>query len=212
MRLRKWMVIALVALAAVAVLGAAGFVYQKDRRAQAECALVANLGNDIRQPIGDGEPLTVVGDSYSQGFGLEDPRQSWVASLGHKVAVKASSGAGFTKGGLCNGQSLVQLAHGESGTVIIQGGLNDVDADGLAPKVKEAIDKVEGDVVLVGPPLAPNLDAAKIKAVDATMAKAAADAGAKYVSAVGWNLSYSDGLHLTPASHREFGRRVGAQL
>jgi acyl-CoA thioesterase-1 len=210
--MRKWGII-IAAVVLVAVLGVVAFINIRDARAEAgRCEVVQKLDAATAEPIGAGAPVTVVGDSYTQGFALDDPRQSWVASLGRKVTVDARSGAGFTKGGLCDGPSIVQLAEGDTGTVIIQGGLNDVGADGLAPKVEEAIKAVHGDVVLVGPPLAPNLDAAKIKAVDATMAKAAAEAGVKYVSTVGWELAYVDGLHLTPASHKVFGSKVAAAL
>lgn len=210
--MRKWGII-IAAVALVAVLGVVAFINIREARAEAgRCEVVQKLDAATAEPIGSGDPVTVVGDSYSQGFGLDDPRQSWVASLGRTVTVDARSGAGFTKGGLCDGPSLVDLAEGDAGTVIIQGGLNDVGADGLAPKVQEALAAVDGDAVLVGPPLAPNLDAEKIRAVDTTLAEVAAGAGVKYISAVGWELTYSDGLHLTPASHQDFGRKVAAAL
>lgn len=210
--MRKWGIIT-AAVVLVAVLGVLAFINVRDARAEARrCETVAKLEAATSTPIGFGAPVTVVGDSYTQGYGLDDPRASWVASLGRTVTIDARSGAGFTKGGLCSGPSLVDLAKDDSGTVIIQGGLNDVGADGLAPKVQEAIAAVNGSVVLVGPPLAPNLDLEKVRAVDSTLARVAAGAGVRYVSTIGWELAYADGLHLTPDSHRLFGSKVAALL
>ena len=207
-----WIAIAAVVLVAVAV--AAFFLVRDQRIEAANCDAVHTLDLLLGEPVGTGEPLTVVGDSYTQGWGLEDPTSSWVAELPNSVTIHAASGSGFTRGGLCDGGSITELAEGVTGATILQGGLNDVSASptDLHAAVSRAIDVVDGDVVLVGPALAPAVDAAALERVDAVLAEVAAEHDVVYISALGWDLEYSDGIHLTEDGHQVFGEMVAAVL
>jgi acyl-CoA thioesterase-1 len=49
--------------------------------------------------------------------------------------------------------------------------------------------------------------------IDAVLERVAAQHGATYVSTLDWRLAYvGDGIHLTPAGHREFGERVADEV
>lgn len=203
-------------IALVVIVGAAGFMLAREQRISAsECALVSTLDEATRTPIGTGDPITVVGDSYSHGFGLDDPRDSWVSELGRQATVHASSSAGFTKTGLCDSPSLTDmLSETADGPVIVQGGLNDVGAVAAVQDAAEtALGSLDGPVILVGPVLAPGFDDQQIRAVDSALARAADDLDITYVSAVDWPLDFADdGIHLSPEGHAEFGRQVRSAL
>lgn len=206
-----------VVVAAVTVLAvlAAGFVFVRDGRIEAgRCAVVAELSAATTEPIGDGAAITVVGDSYSQGFGLDDPRESWVSFLPDAaVTVHAASGSGFTRGGLCDGATITELAVASTGPVIIQAGINDVGSNlnELAAAVDAALSAADV-VALVGPALAPNLEPDAIRAVDEVLQRQANTHNVEYLSAVDWDLEFSDGIHLTAVGHHAFADMVAARL
>lgn len=212
---KRWALTAGGAVAVLSVAVGAFFLIREQRIEAARCEEVGTLAAALRQPLGHGEPLTVIGDSYSQGWGLDDPRTSWVAELPRTATVHAASGSGYTREGLCNGKTVLELAADTSGETIVQAGLNDADADpaDLKAAAIRAISSIGGDVTLVGPALAPSFDASALRAVDEALASAAAETGAEYVSALGWtDLQYVDGIHLTPNSHHIFGTRVAQAL
>lgn len=210
-----WAGAGIVALAAVSF--GAYATYQTIKQTEAECAESSRLNAALATPIGDGEPVTVIGDSYSQGVGLSDPRSSWVAQLdGHRVTVIAAANSGYTHGGLCSTPTIPALAKGVSGPVLIQAGINDLYADpaDVAEKARALIDALDGPVTLIGPAAAPVVDVAQLARLDDVLASVAKDEGAVYVSTAGWDdLSFGeDGLHLTPEGHEAFGREVAAEL
>lgn len=209
---KRWIVIVVSAAVVVAV-GATVLLVRAQRIEAAECELVHSLETATADPIGTGDPVTVVGDSYSQGFGLDDPRESWVSRLPMEVTVSASSGAGFTRDGLCGANSVTELAGTVSGAMILQGGLNDVDADMEALKVE--VDSIldEKDVVaVIGPTTAPAFDAASIEQVNTVLRDSADDHDVLFIDATGWDLPFSDGIHLTPEGHEEYGDMVADAL
>lgn len=211
---RRWIIVTVI-VATLAVVGIAGFLIVRQQRTEASrCQTIASLNAQLVQPIGAGAPVTVIGDSYAQGYGLKDARKSWVAYLGRTVIVHASSSAGYTQKGMCDSPSIPELAANRTGTVIIEGGLNDIDALSTLKTAAEATYKsVHGRVVVVGPPDAPGFGSKKVAAVDATLKAAARDAGVQYISTFGWKLHYlPGGEHLTLAGHAEFGHRVAQSL
>lgn len=211
---KKWLIGAAIVVA-VAVIGTIGFLIIRQQRIDAaRCQTIASLNAQLTQPIGTGAPVTVVGDSYAQGYGLMDARKSWVAYLGRKVTVHASSSAGYTRKGMCGSPSIPELVANRTGTVIIEGGLNDTDSLSTLKAAADATyESVHGHVIVVGPPDAPGFGSKKVAAVDATLKAAATEDGVQYISTFGWKLHYlPGGEHLTPAGHAEFGRRVAESL
>ncbi|PMC04171.1 hypothetical protein CJ226_09200 [Microbacterium sp. UMB0228] len=209
---KRW--IAAAAGAALVVAGAAVYVIREDRIAAAECDLVASLDAATAAPIGTGESVTIIGDSYTQGFGLDDPRTSWVSYLpDRRATVSASSGAGFTRDGLCDSPSLSELTESASGPLILQGGLNDVGGDMKALE-RTIDDLLSGNdvLVLVGPTRAPAFDADEIADVVEVLSEAAKEHGVPYLDATEWDLPFSDGIHLTADGHAEFGGHVASSL
>lgn len=212
--------LALVA-AAVVILAVGGW-FARDawidhQRCETFDALAAEFGTD---PIGSGtREVAVVGDSYTEGMELEDPRQSWVATFaeqaGATVDADAASGTGFTNPGPCEQGDFASRTAPGGGLLVVQGGLNDIDAPGdqIEAAACGVIAKASGDVVIVGPPAAPARDHGDVEKVDQALGDAGAECGARYVSTLDWDLDYTDGgLHMTPAGHHTFGTMVAAQL
>ena len=168
---------------------------------------------------GTGRDLLVIGDSYSVGLGVQ-PWLSWPTRLPGRVEVEGFSGSGFSRGASpCGDVSYAaratrSLPYGP-GLVVVEGGLNDFDEprsairDGFAT----LMDRLSGrQVLVVGPAPAP-ARAAAVPGVDALLARLSRQHGVGYLSMADAELSYlDDGLHLTPAGHREFGDRVAAAV
>lgn len=168
--------------------------------------------------------VVVIGDSYAQGWKLDEPFASWPTAMGREldvgVEVDAFAGSGFTAthgcGQVAYGDRVAAAVSHRPTLVVVEGGLNDTrapDAD-LVTGVGRVLAGLSGvDVVLVGPPLAPARAAADVRRVDAVLTRAAHRWRTPYVSTMSWPLRYlSDGLHLTPRSHDDFGRRVAASI
>lgn len=169
---------------------------------------------------GSGEPVVVIGDSWSAGLGLDRIASSWPSRLPGAVHVAAFSGSGFSEeAGSCRGVSFADRApaavRAGAGLVVVEGGLNDYDvrnADIRAGFRRLAGELRGRDVVVVGPASAPSR-AAEVPRVDALLARLAAAHGMGYVRTSGLDLPYlDDRLHLTAAGHEEFGDYVAAEL
>lgn len=174
---------------------------------------------------GDGTTSAViVGDSYTSGFHLADPGASWAyrlaASEHWNVRVDGFPGSGFTDPTVCGGEAFAgRAAKIPPGTTVavIEGGLNDTDDLGdLTRMAKAAIATATGraaKVFVVGPPLAPARGTADVRRADKDLAAASRQAGAVYISTVGWKLAYGpDRLHLTEAGHAQFAGQVAAAI
>ena len=169
---------------------------------------------------GDGPRVVVIGDSYSQGTHLSDPRGSWPSMLPGQVVVDGFAGSGFAAAaspcvGEAFGARVARALADDPALVVVQGGLNDYDVPDveLRSGVRDVLARLDGRrAVLVGPPDAPSR-AAQVVRVDALLANEAARAGVPYVRTSGWELPFlPDRLHLTPDGHRTFGAAVAAQV
>lgn len=165
---------------------------------------------------GSGPRTVVIGDSWSVGLGLPDLHDSWPAYLPGRVHVAGFSGSGFSpEARVCARSAFHQRAAGAvrdgADLVVVQGGLNDHDQAAARTRVGfgRLMARLDGHpVVVVGPAPAP-ARAEDAHRVDALLARLADRRGVPYVSTIGWDLPYlEDGLHLTPAGHRQFGGRV----
>lgn len=96
-------------------------------------ALRTPSGRGAVAPVTTGSPIVVVlGDSYSSGYALTQPRPAWPKQLGQiehwEVYVDAVAGTGFVNGGFCSqpytGRVQQVLAHRPQ-RVIVQVGIND---------------------------------------------------------------------------------------
>lgn len=214
----------LLALAvAAAVLGAAVPKWRQaraDAKLRSQCQTIATQSAARNRVVtGHGQRVTVLGDSYAQGYLLTNPAQSWPSRLPGRVTVNSLGGTGFVASPCGQHDTYADRAASVLAThprlVVIEGGLNDVladrqaVADGLRRTVA-ALTPVR--VVVVGPADAPKWRE-QAKRVDQTLAAAARIAHVQYVSALQWPLSFAaDGIHLTPGSHRLFGDRVAQAL
>ncbi len=171
---------------------------------------------------GSGRPVTVVGDSWSVGLGLDELSGSWPSRLPGRVRVAGFSGSGFSRtASPCGDESFGTRAAGlvdgvaPRGLVVVEGGLNDFDRTSTAITLGFArlMQTLEGRrVVVVGPASAPSR-AAAVPRVDRLLARLAADSGVPYVATSDLRLPYlSDGLHLTAAGHVMFGDAVAGRL
>lgn len=217
-------------MAAVAVAGVAGFAALEVRdntREQQNCAAIQNhikaVGELVK--VSDGtHHIAVIGDSYSAGDVLADRKDAWTHDLGAltgaSVTVAGVGMTGYTNGGYCDGQEFRQrvgkLTALKPDTLIVQGGVNDweADAESVTVAAREILHMADGvpNVVLVGPTKAPSRE--NLEAIDAALAKAVEGSGRTYVSALGWDdLEFlPDRLHLTPAGHDTFAKHVAAAL
>jgi acyl-CoA thioesterase-1 len=169
---------------------------------------------------GHGERVVVIGDSYSVGLGLRDPKQSWPSRLPGRVHVFGFSGSGFSpRSSECPDVAYdVRAPHalrGGADLVVVEGGLNDTDQpqSDVRAGFRRLMNELDGShVVVVGPPPAP-ARAAGARRVDTLLRAESARAGVGYVSMIDRTLPYlDDHLHLTPAGHRAFGSIVAAEI
>ncbi|HXH77428.1 MAG TPA: SGNH/GDSL hydrolase family protein [Nocardioides sp.] len=162
--------------------------------------------------------ISVIGDSWSVGLGLDDLGKSWPSELPGRVRVAGFSGSGFSPGAShCGNRSFATRAASARGAdlVVVQGGLNDYDqpvAD-IRAGFRALLTSLPGSrVVVVGPVAAPSR-ADAVGRVDATLAELCAEYGVAYIDASAWSLSYlPDRLHLTQSGHESFGQRVADEL
>lgn len=218
--MKKPVILAVVAVVVLGV-GVGGWfareAWQDRKRCERFAELAAKFGTD---PFGSGpNAVRVIGDSYTEGMGLDVPRESWVSAFAvaadATVTADGASSTGFTNPGSCGRGSFVDRAAGAGEFLIVQGGLNDVHAteDELRGAVCAIVSGAGSDVVIVGPPPAPVRDAADLQRVDRGLSAGAEECGARYVSTLNWDdLEYVDGLHPTRESHALFGTRVAEQL
>jgi len=172
---------------------------------------------------GTGDQVLVIGDSYSVGLGVR-AWESWPTRLPGRVVVDGFSGSGFSReasscGDVSYGARVARAAPDwprlVPGLVVVEGGLNDVDQPrrAVVAGFERLMAEVGGArVLVVGPAPAPDR-AGAVPAVDALLARLAGEHGVGYLSMLDADLAYlDDGLHLTPAGHREFGDLVAAAL
>jgi len=169
-----------------------------------------------RMVSGHGRDVVVIGDSYSVGLGLRDPRTSWPSQLPGRVQVYGLSGSGFSAGSSpCPGVSYdVREPHAlraGADLVVVEGGLNDYDQPPAAVRAgfRSLARELRGQrVLVVGPAPAPSR-LAGARQVDALLRQESARAGVGYLSMIDEHLRYlPDRLHLTPAGHAAFGQVV----
>lgn len=204
----------LVAAVSTTILGRAGA--RTDRcgeigeRADERAAVVTGTGADV----------LVIGDSYSVGAGVR-ARDSWPVRLPGRVRVDGFSGSGFTVGAsACGDVSFATRAalslRRSTDLVVVEGGLNDYDqslAD-LEAGFARLMRVLDGrQVLVVGPPPAPERPRADVEAVDVALARLAAAHQVAYLSMIDLDLTYlDDDLHPDPAGHRVFGDRVAERV
>lgn len=217
---RRRLALLVLGLVVVAVVVGAWATSREDSAAVDVCERQrADSAQRATEDTGRGQRVVVIGDSYTIGFPDEDAEDLWPARLDGRVHVEGWSGSGFSADASpCPDAQYAERApravrdgSARPDLVVVQGGLNDHDqpsADIAAGARRLLSELGDRDVVVVGPPPAPALVGA-VPRVDAVLAEVAREHGATYVSTADWRLPYvSDGVHLTPAGHREFGRRV----
>ncbi|PUA79802.1 SGNH/GDSL hydrolase family protein [Nocardioides currus] len=168
---------------------------------------------------GTGEPITVIGDSWTVGLGLADLRSSWPSRLPGRVTVAGFSGSGFSRhASPCGDRRFATRTGAARGAdlVVVAGGLNDYDqpAVDIQAGFRSLMSSLRGrTVVVVGPASAPSR-AGFVPRVDATLATLCKAYGVPFIDTTGWDdLSYlPDRLHLTDAGHAAFGQHVTDEL
>lgn len=178
------------------------------------------------KPVSSGSPTAVVlGDSYTAGLGLHDPKLAWSTLLGRlegwRTYAEAVSGTGFTTDGPCEGQDYASrlpkaLAHHPQ-VLVIQGGLNDAYSprDSRSAGLTRLLDRSSKvpRVIVVGPPAAPRVRKPALQRVDEELRAACRPPRCTYVSTLGWELRFApDQLHLTAVGHLQFAVRVSGAL
>lgn len=194
--------------------------------AAVDCVRIATQSADRDSHV-DGRPgapvVAVLGDSYAQGYGLNDQTDSWpkafAADYRARVMTFSLGGTGFATAPCAVEDTYPHRARAvpaEAKLVVIEGGLNDVlvpDAV-LRRGVEQTVTKIGASrSVVVGPVAAPKWKA-QAKHVDQVLAKACADLGVRYISAYSWPVKFGpDQIHMaSPADHDVFARGVADAL
>ena len=135
------------------------------------------------------------------------------------MRVDGFAGSGFTGSAFCDGEEFGTraegLARGDDEVLVIQGGLNDVNADpGVIESAAVAVIETSDAEAVVGPPPAPQRDLGSPGRWTPRWPGPPRRTGIVYVSTLAWDdLGYlPDRLHLTPESHEVFGTRVADAL
>jgi acyl-CoA thioesterase-1 len=175
------------------------------------------------QKVGDSaKQYAVLGDSYSTGDILKDRHDAWTYAIaadhGVQLNIVAQSGTGYVNEGFCGDGAYAKRAGSvpdDNSPLIIEGGLNDLQADPV--KLKAAADDLVSEfaddrpVIMVGPVNTPAEDGEK--RVDRILTAVAAKHHVTYVSGMDWKIQFgSDGKHMSPAGHAAFADDVAAAL
>ncbi len=204
---------------------AAVFVHLSGRASgttEERCAALAARSAKIASVVvgsGSGRRITVIGDSYAFGTGLDRPGDAWPSRLPGRVTVDGFPGSGFSaRASSCPKVSYADRARAAAkgaDLVVVEGGLNDVNRRGLKIRAgfKRLIRALAGHrVVVVGPASAP-ARAKGVPRMNALLSELSAEAGVRYLRMSYLDLAYlGDRLHLTPAGHDAFGRRVARAI
>jgi lysophospholipase L1-like esterase len=208
------------ALALVLVALVARFEYQHWNQPAEACRAHG------QHAVTNGAPVAVVlGDSYTAGSLLPNPRLAWSTLLGRekhwKTYAEGVPTTGVTTDGFCPGQNFLArlpkaLAHHPQ-ILVVQTGLNDArSAPGAVRSQTEDLLRKASNVpaqVVVGPPPAPATPLAELRRVDRELRAACQLPHCRYVSALSWKLPYApDRLHLTDAGHLLFATQVATAL
>ena len=185
----------------------------------AKChAFAAEHAARLREVVGSGRRIVVIGDSWSVGYKLTHPDRSWPSRLPGRVRVDGFSGSGFgAHASTCGSVSYATRASTARGAdlVVVEGGLNDFDQPYAAVRdgFRLLMSRLQGrHVVVVGPAPAP-LRLSGARRVDRWLASLTRTAGVDYVSSIQLRLPYlPDRLHLTATGHREYGDFVARHL
>lgn len=197
-----------------------------DPSAEAECQVIQQINQKRGSgPVGAGSrTIAVLGDSYAEGQQLANPLDSWptrfAANENATAWVDAVGGSGFSRSAYCPGAEYPKraasvLAHSPT-LVVVQGGLNDVSStdDQIKQGFDQTIAALKGvNVVVVGPPPAPQRDPNAVRRVDRDLAAEAGLRQVRYVSALAWLLSYGpDHLHPDVAGQQAFADLLASAL
>lgn len=196
-----------------------GYRAYKDAQFKSQACAVIKQQQADRGPVitipGANPHVAIIGDSYSSGDTLDNYQDAWpfafAADTGDTVTLSGIGWTGFVDGGVCDTDafgSRTAIADGAD-LVIIEGGLNDIPTpNGVAAAVDEMVGKIGASrVVIVGPADTPATQGEE--AIDAILRDATTEAGAKYVSALNWKLTFGpDQTHLDPAGHKAFAQNV----
>lgn len=217
---RRVIILGVVALL-VAGGGIVGFKVIRDRdNASAMCNMIAEQRAKqgvVTQVTAGVKTVAVIGDSYSSGYDIPDLSRSWENAVGRDenwtTKVAAVSTSGLINPGACGDSAFsgrveaIKAVHPEM--LIVQDGLNDLDAD--PAKVKQAavdlLDQFPGvNRVVIGPNAVPGKN--HLAEIDAALAAASAQVGARYVSTLGWVLELKTDGHMTEKGHQQYASNL----
>jgi acyl-CoA thioesterase-1 len=173
---------------------------------------------------GAGHALVIVGDSYSTGFDLSDPRESWAyetaANLGLKNTIAAYPGTGFGVSGHCGGDVFADRLGAVTAStklVLVQGGLNDAifdtsstdlrsEGSAVVRSIRASAPKTR--IIIVGPaqPRAVQKDA--VDRVAAALQETARTSGVEFLDLRSISFRSPDGTHPDDAGQQRIAAAV----
>lgn len=218
----------LITFALALVLAAIGIVAFRDSKATAasadQCALVrlTETGVDRKARAALSPKLAVLGDSYAQGMYLDDPATAFPYLLDPAALVNGSGGSGYSSGGPCKSQQLMnraaQVLASKPAVLIVQAGINDRGRTDVGVAAKSLFDRIKSAspntrVIVVGPFAPASVAGPELDAVAAAVQRAAQADGFTYLDPSDWEFDLlEDGLHPSAEGHKQIAAKLAALL
>ena len=171
----------------------------------------------------------VIGDSWSVGFGLDDPARAFpyllAERMGWSTRVAGYSGSGYVTAGAC-GTDYMQRADGVPAApelVLLEGGVDDQavmrDLQGIEQAVRDAIAAARSAAApgrgswSSGCLRSRSCRRRAFEQVNSLLEQGARARGAIWIDASSWVIAMQDdGVHPTARGHSELARRITAAL
>ena len=230
----RWLAVlaVLAVIAAIASYVLHGHDLRNRQRLAFDCATLTRLSASTaaeRQALAaaaTGPTAIFLGDSYTQGVGLTTIRDDYAYvtadALHWRAVLNAVGGTGYVSEGPCHGQQLSarvpQVVAEQPQYVVIQAGLDDYRSS------ERTIERAAGQVyaqlrhglpatrvLVVGPHAVPKVT--NVQPIVTALRQAADRAHIAYIDSSSWPLTFEkDGIHLTVAGHRTYGRQLAAAI
>lgn len=219
--MRKRLGIAVAAIAVVAAVGIGLYVWKGEQT----CA--PNRANAEAAPTTAGDPhgpsAVILGDSYSTGWGLSDPTDSYAYELAAikkwDATVDGFPGTGYAVDGACGDRSFDTRTNFPESVeyIVIEGGINDAifDPAGLEAAIDRTLKAAlttGAEVTVVGVPVVDGVDPHRAADVNEALSRAAKIGGATFVPLDDIPISTTDGTHADAASHALIAQRIASSV
>lgn len=228
--MKKKYIVLPVAAAVVVASGIAGVQTFKAIQAESSRAVQCEAVRAVERQVGEERAaiathvpeFVVLGDSYAQGMGLEDPLDAYPYLLDDRPLVNGSGGSGYLSDGPCDDalfiDRLSSVLASEPEVLLIQGGINDRsrgDVETAAGTLFDAAKSVspETRIVVIGPFAPAAVAGTDLDAVRDGIRRAALERSLDFIDPASWEFTVQDdGLHPNASGHVEIASAISEAL